>query len=461
MKQILSAIILGLVLFFSGCSVGPDFQKPQYDTLQTFRYDSIKTDSTTSVDWWNLFNDPKIRWLVNTALQNNKDLKIAAARIEQANAMLTFIGADRYPALNYNIQAGRGTYANGTKLPSPANAFSIMPTLSWELDFWGKYRRATEAARAQLLATKYAYTSVKLDLISLVISNYFLLLDFKNRLEITKATLESRKESFEIIKKRFEHGIVPEIDVNQAQIQMDIAASNVPNLQRAVAQTENALSVLLGKNPGEIDTGLSLMEQSVSEEIPVGIPSDVLRHRPDVLRAENLLHAQNAKIGVAVSRLFPSFNLGLLGGYAGNELSTLFSGNPAWLIGGSIVGPIFNFNKNISNIEVEKAKTKEALYNYQNTVLNAFREVEDALVELNTYKKELKVKEQQVEAAKNAVMLSRKRYDQGVTSFLEVLESERILFDSELQLSSIKASYLSSYIKLYKAIGGGWNIENK
>ncbi len=456
MKQILFALTAILGLMFSGCSVGPDFEKPQIDTLKTFRFDSVKTDSAVNIEWWDLFKDPKIRWLVNTALLNNKDLKIAAARIEQANAMLTYIGADRFPSVGYSGNAARGNYAGGTKLESEANAFSIFPTLNWEIDFWGKYRRATEAARAQLLASEYGYKTVELNLVSLVISTYFLLLDFQNRLEITKATLESRRKSYEIIKKRFEHGVVPEIDLNQAQIQMEIAAAGVPFLERAVAKTENLLSILLGQNPGEIEIGLKLSEQVVPEEIPVGIPSEILRRRPDVLQAENMLKAQNAQIGVAIAQMFPSFNLTGLWGAASGELSTLLSSGAAWMVAGSVVGPIFNFGKNTARVKIERAKTKEAFLNYQKTVLNAFRDVEDALVEVNTYKRELAAKKRQVAAARNAVRLSKMRYDQGTTSYLEVLESERTLFDSELQLSGIERNYLSAYIKLYKALGGGW-----
>jgi multidrug efflux system outer membrane protein len=456
MKQVLISLTLLIGFFLSGCSVGPDFQKPQIDTLRTFRFDSLKTDTTVNVEWWNLFKDPKIRWLVNTALLNNKNLKIAAARIEQAGAMLTYTGADRYPSLNYQATAGRGNYASGTKLQSEANIFTIMPTLNWEIDFWGKYRRATEAAQAELLASEYGYRSVELNLVSLVISTYFLLLDFQNRLEITKATLDSRRKSYEIIKKRFEHGVVPEIDLNQAQIQMEIAAAGVPFLERAVAKTENALSVLLGQNPGEIEIGLNLTGQEIPPEIPVGIPSEILRRRPDVLQAENMLKAQNAKIGVAVAQMYPSFGLTGLFGAASGDLSTLLSSDPAWLVAGSITGPIFNFNKNTARVEIEKARTKEALLNYQQTVLNAFRDVEDALVEINTFKRELAAKQRQADAARNAVELSRMRYDQGVTSYLEVLESERTLFNSELELSGTLRNYLSAYVKLYKALGGGW-----
>ncbi len=460
MKQIILTVIFAVIFLFSGCSVGPDFQKPQYDTLNSFRFDKIKGDTAVNIEWWNLFKDPKIRWIVNTALQNNRDLKIAAARIEQAGAMLTYTGADRFPALNYSVNAGRGNYSGGVQLNGITNSFSVMPALNWELDFWGKYRRATEAARAQLLASEYGYRSVKLNLIALVVSTYFTLLDYKNRLEITKATLSSRKKSYEIIKKRFEHGIVPEIDVNQAQIQMEIAASSVPMLERAVAQTENALSVLLGENPGTIETDIGLCEQIVPNDIPVGIPSETLKRRPDVLQAENILRAQNAKVGVAVAQMYPSFSLTGLFGTANNEFSMLFTGDPAWLIAGSITGPIFNFSKNIARIEIEKAKTKEALLNYEKTVLNAFREVEDALVEIDTYKREMKAKKRQVDAARNAVELARMRYDQGATSYLEVLETERAFFSSEIEYSQIERDYLISYLKLYKALGGSWEKES-
>ena len=219
--------------------------------------------------------------------------------------------------------------------------------------------------------------------------------------------------------------------------------------------------LLLGKNPGIIENGKSLIEQETPPEIPVGIPSSLLLRRPDVLQAENLLHAQNANVGVATAQMYPSISLTALLGVASDDLSTLTSNGLAWSAGASLLGPLFNFNKNSARVEIEEAKTRQSLYNYEKTVLNAFREVEDALVDIETYKREVDAKRRQVVAARNAEYLSRLRYDQGVASYLEVLETERTSFSSALELSQTKQQYLTTYIKLYKALGGGWVSEEE
>ncbi len=459
MKKYLLPLLAILIIALSSCSVGPDFQKPQIDTLQTYRFGTLEVDSVANLEWWNLFEDSMIDTLVLTALEQNKDIHIAVARIEEARAGLTFTGADRYPKLDIQAGAGRGNFAGGQRFSSEINTFSVTPALSWEIDFWGKYRRATEAARANLLASEYSLRTVQIGLISEVIGTYFQLLDYKQRLDIANATLESREESLNIIQQRYDKGIIPELDLNQAQIQKEIAAASVPSFERLVSKSENALSILLGKNPGAIEKGKSLSEQQTPPEIPIGIPSNILLRRPDILQAESLLHAQNARVGVAAAQQYPSISLTALLGVASDDLSTLTSNGLAWSAGGSLLGPLFNFNKNSARVEVEEAKTRQSLFNFEKTVLNAFREVEDALVDIETYKREVEAKERQVIAAKNAESLSRLRYDQGVASYLEVLDTERTSFSSALELSQTKQDYFTTYIKLYKALGGGWMSE--
>ena len=459
MKKILLLIPILLVITLSSCSVGPDFVKPEVDTLETYRFDTLKVDSIANLEWWNLFDDEMIDTLVLTALKENKDLRIAVARIEEASAGLTFTGADRYPKLDIQAGIARGNFAGGQKFSSETNSFSVTPALSWEIDFWGKYRRATEVARATLLASEYSLRTVQIGLIAEVIGTYFQLLDSRQRLDIAKATLKSREESLNIIKQRFDKGIVSELDLNQAQIQREIAMAAIPSFERLVSKTENTLSVLLGKNPGVIKNGKTLKDFYNVPKIPVGIPSELLLRRPDILEAESLLQAQNARVGVAAAQQYPSFSLTALLGVASDDLSTLTNNGLAWSTGASILGPLFNFNKNSARVEIEEAKTRQSLFNYEKTVLNAFREVEDALVDIDTYKREVEAKERQVKAARNAESLSRFRYNQGVASYLEVLDTERTSFSSSLELSQAKQRYLTSYITLYKALGGGW-IEN-
>lgn len=457
MKKLLILLALTPLIFLTNCSVGPDFQNPQIDTLEVYRFDSLNVVDTIAVlKWWELFNDPILDTLILQALDENRDLRIAAARIQEARANLGFTGADRYPKLDIQAGATRGNYGLGMKTAETNNGFFITPVLSWEIDFWGKFARATESAEAQLLASEYSLRKVQVSLISEVIGTYFLLLDYAQRLEISIQTLESRMITLNIIQQRFDKGIIPEIDLNQAQIQKEIAESSVPIFERAFAQTENSLSILLGKNPGIIEKGIPLYEQIVPPDIPVGIPSQLLSRRPDVAEAEFMLMSQNAKVGVAVAQMYPSISLTGILGLASSDLSTLTNGGAAWSISGGLLGPLFNFNKNTARVEVEEARTEQALYQYEKTVLNAFREVEDALIGIETYKKQLESNKRQFAAADNASTLSRDRYNQGVTSYLEVQETERSAFNANLQLSSTKKDFLNSYVKLYKALGGGW-----
>ncbi|VAX15452.1 Efflux transport system, outer membrane factor (OMF) lipoprotein [hydrothermal vent metagenome] len=456
MKKLLLPLIAVSVMILSSCAVGPDFQKPQVDTLDVYRFDSLRVDSIANLEWWNLFDDSVLDSLVITALRNNKDLLIAVSRIEEARANLGFTKADIYPKLDISAGAARGDYAIGIRLPQLGNNFNVSAPLSWEIDFWGKFRRANESARAQLLASEYSLRTVQLSLISEVVSTYFQLLDYDQRLKIAEETVRSREKSLNIIQQRYDQGIIPEIDINQAEIQKEIAVSAVPFYRRLKVKTENVLNILLGKLPLEIERGKILKEQTIPPDIPPGLPAQLLERRPDIRQAEYLVMAQNAQIGVAEAMRLPAISLTAVLGFASTDLSSLISGGPAWSIGGNLFGPLFNFGKNIRRVEIQEEKTKQALLGYENTVLNAFREVEDALVEVQTYREQAASKKRQVDAARNALSLSRERYDGGITSYLEVLDAERSWFTAELELSDVRRSYLTAYIKLYKALGGGW-----
>jgi len=456
MNKINGLTALLLFIFFSGCALGPDFMRPVVETPKNYRFEKVPVKRMINLEWWELFNDPMLYTLVTQALSNNKDLKIAAARVEQARAYLGFTRADQYPGVFIEAGTGTGNFGGGTRSDTRNSYAYVGPMLSWELDFWGKFRRATESARAQLMGTEYGLRTIQIGLISQVVGTYYLLLDYHQRVKISKNTLKSREESLDIIQKRFNKGIIPELDVNQAQIQKEIAASAIPQYERSVAQTENALSILLGKLPESIKTGKGLMRESAPPAIPTGLPSSLLERRPDILQAQFLLESQTANIGVAEAMRLPAISLTGMVGVASNELASLTSSGGAWSVGGSLLGPIFQFYKNIRRVEIEEAKTKEALYFYENTVLTAFQEVDDALVEIDTYRSQKSAVERKVKAAKNAYRLAKLRYDKGVSSYLEVLETERALFSAELELSELKQQYLNGYVKLYKALGGGW-----
>jgi len=454
--KVIRVLVLLFSIFLAGCAVGPDFQKPVVETPDLFRAADEQVEPVVNLKWWELFNDPVLVSLVDAALSGNKNVMIAASRLEEARASLGFTKADQYPRLDLEADVTRGNMAGRTKVDSTDNNFFIGPVLGWELDFWGKYRRATEAARADLMASEYSLRTVQISLISEVVGTYFILLDFQQRLALSRQTLDSRNEGLDIIEKRFARGIIPELDVNQAQIQKEIAAAAIPVYERSIYKTQNTLSILLGSLPREIKSGLPLYKQTIPPNIPVGLPSSLLERRPDILQAESLLEAQNARIGVAVALRFPSISLTGALGAASDDLSDLTSDGAAWSVSAGLFGPIFNFNQDKMRVEIEKERTKQALYNYENTVLIAFKEVEDALNEVHTYRTQVSAVEKQFKAAKNAARLSKLRYDKGVTSYLEVLDSERTLFSAGLDFSDVKQQYYNAYVKLYKSLGGGW-----
>ncbi len=463
MKHQLSFITIVLLLFLAiaGCKVGPNFtsDRTKIDSTAVYRFDSLQlamTDSVLNIRWWELFQDDKLSELIQIGLEENKDILIASSRIEQSRALLGMTKADLWPSFGYSAGALRGNVIQGSPIGSESNLFTGFGTLNWELDFWGKFRRANEAAKAELAASEFGKRTIQIGLISQISGTYYQLLDYKWREYISRKTLELREESLEIIQARYDQGIIPEIDLNQAQIQKAIAASAIPLFQRSVAQTENALSVLLGRNPSSLMLDAELESQTLPPDIPVGIPSMLMERRPDVMQAEYLAHAQTARIGVAVAQQFPAISVTGLLGVASDEISTLTDNGLAWNAGASLMGPLFEFGKNKRRVEAERYKAEQAMYAYERTVITAFQEVEDALVEIQTLKDELQARRDHVTAAQNALYLSGERYDKGVTSFLELIESQRQAFEAELNLSETTQKLFNGYIKLYKALGGGW-----
>jgi outer membrane protein, multidrug efflux system len=454
-SQRMTPLVLALLLL-AGCAVGPDFKEPVVQAPEGYRTSVMPSEPITDLKWWTLFDDPQLYALVTTALENNRDLKIAVSRIEQARATLGFTRADQFPHVDIEAGAQKGNFANGSRSADTNSTVYLDAPLNWEIDFWGKFRRSTEAARAELMASDYGLRTIQLSLIAEVAATYYQLLDFHQRLNISTSTLASRRKSLEIIQQRFDKGIIAELDVNQAQIQMEIAAAAIPFYRRAIAQTENGLGILLGRLPAAIDTPRKLADQPPPPEIPVGIPSDILARRPDVAQAKYLLKAQTERIGVAQALRLPAITLTGTLGVASTELASITNDGEAWSVGGRLLGPIIDFGKNKRRVEIEQEKTRQALYQYENTVLTSFREVEDALIGIATYRAELASTERQQKAAKNANELSKERYDKGVSSYLEVLDTERTLFSVQLQLSELQQQYRNAYVNLYKVLGGGW-----
>ena len=445
-------ILVLAVLVLGGCKVGPNYEAPAIETSASFMYDSLMGDSTVNIEWWELFDDEQLDTLIKTALANNLSVLQAASRVNEAKAYLGFNQADLWPALGYN---GNVLVPDNSKV-SPAGSF-LAAGIVWELDFWGKFRRANEAARAELLASQYAQRWIYVSLIADVASTYFAYLDFKQRYEISVRTLASRQESLRIIAARFEKGTAPELDLNQAQIQEAIAAASIPQNLRLMAITENTLNLLLGQHPRPLLIETKLEDVKPPSDIPVGIPSEILARRPDVKQAEQMLIAQNARIGVAQAMRFPSISLTGLFGAASPELGSLLSSNSlGWSAAAGLVGPIFEFGKNKRRVEIERFRTEQATYGYEQSILLALADVDDALISLQTNEDVLIAVNRQMIAAGNANMLSRERYNGGVTSYLEVLDSERTYFNAELQASNSYRTYLINHIQLYKSLGGGW-----
>ncbi len=456
-RTIKASVLLAMfsLTLLSACAVGPDFTEPEVDFPDTYRTSVMPQAPEADLKWWELFDDPLLFDLVTTALENNRDVRIAIIRMEQARATVGFTQADQYPRLDGEAGARAGNFNGGSRSLDTTGTIYLSAPLTWEIDFWGRYRRSTDAARAELMASQYGVKSVQLALIADVASLYYQLIDFHDRRLISEETLDSRSKSLAIIQQRFEKGIIGELDVNQAQIQKEIAAGSVPLYERSIAKAENGLALLLGRLPETVRIRKNLIGKN-PPQIPVGLPSEILSRRPDIIRAKYLLKAQTERIGVAQALRLPAITLTGNLGIASTDLGSVTTDGGVWSVGGQLLGPIIDFGKNKQRVDIETLKTTETLLQYENTVLNAFREVEDALAEIDTYKKELAAIDRQQKAAKNANELSKERYDKGVTSYLEVLDTERTLFNAELKLSELTQLYRNAHVNLYKVLGGGW-----
>ena len=460
-KYILYVSVLTLlVLNLSSCKFGPNFSKPEPPSNAHYLNDSLQTDSVVNVAWWEMFEDQMLDTLIKTALDSNKDILIAASRIEEYKATVGLKKADTWPAFGYQGNGNYGTYSGFLTSDPAGSAFGGL-AVNWEIDFWGKYRRATEGAKADLLANEFSKRTIQITLISDVSTSYYSILDYQWRKQISENTILLRQENVNIIKQKFDAGLVPEIDLNNAELQLAIALAAVPQYERFIAFEQTKMSTLLGMNPRQILVGDSLADQNLPPVIPAGIPSMLLQRRPDIAYSEAKYHSQMTQIGVAQAMRFPSIGLtGLLGGASGQLLGVTSAGL-AWSAGATLAGPIFQWGKNKRRVEIETARTEQAKREYEKTVINAFKEVEDALVSVTTYSKELEAREKQTKAALNAQKLAQLRYDKGVTSYLEVITLQGYAFDAELSLSSTRRSLFESYIKLYKALGGGWISEEE
>lgn len=455
-------LIAIVVLVLTGCMVGPKYKRPPVTVPDTYRgvVPEAGTQAASLGDerWWTVFQDPQLQGLIREALSQNYDVRIAATRVLQAQAVLGITRADQFPTItggasssNQRLPATRITPAFETS-PSEVNL-----SLFWELDFWGKYRRATEAARANLLATEWGQKAVIWSLVSNVASAYFQLLELGSEMEISRSTLASRKESLRLVEVRAKGGATSMLDVRQSEQLVYTAAGTIPDLERRIEQQENLISTLLGKNPAPVTMGKPLVESAILPTVPAGLPSSLLGRRPDIQSSEQQLVAANARIGVAKAAYFPQITLTAVGGYQSSALTNLFTG-PAglWNFGGQLVQPIFTGGRIRSNVRLTEAQKEEAVLVYQQSIQQAFREVSDSLV---AYRKNQEFRAQQellTNSAQDATKLSDMRYRGGVTSYLEVLDSDTRYFDAQLSLAQARLNERLALVQLYNALGGGW-----
>ena len=450
--------IAASAVIYTSCVVGPQYATPKQNLPKDFGT-GVQSDSTSLVKWFDLFGDTALQNIIKTTLQNNKDLATTAARVDEARFQLDIIRVNTLPSFGYQVQTGGGKAdPNALRVAGGFNsgvnkAFGV---LNWELDLWGRLKRTTEAARAQLLAQQGVTNSLKVSLIAEVANAYFLLCDLDNRLLIAQRTLEVRKESTKIINDRFEKGYVAELDKLQAVQQEAFAAALIPNIKRQITQVENALNVLMARMPQPITRGQQLFNQTLTPTIPVGLPSQLLERRPDIVAAEQSLKAQFQRIGIAKAAMFPTLSLTGILGFASPQLSSILNGGFVANGFAGVTGPIFQFNQNKNRVLIEQKRTEQAQLQYEQTVIRAFADVNNALVQNSTYAEEYARKKEQVDAANKAYGLSKARYEYGYTSYLEVLIQENSLFDAELQVSALYQQRLNAMVALYRSLGGGW-----
>lgn len=459
------------LLSLAACSVGPNYKRPAVNVPATYRDASPEPAATPpsaspgsasslgDEKWWEVFQDQQLQELIRTALKNNYDVRIAATRVLQARAQLGITRANQFPTVTGggNVTSIR----NPTIGPIPAYEITlgeVAATASWNIDFWGQYRRATEAARANLLANEWAQKAVIASLVADVASSYFQLRELDLELEISKSTLSSRKDSLELTKMLEAHGINSLLDVRQSEQLVYTAAAEIPDLERQIQQQENAISILLGDNPHDVPRGLKLTEQPHPPEIPAGLPSSLLERRPDIREAEQNLVAANAQIGVARAAYFPQIALTGTAGYESAKLTDLFQG-PAgvWTLAGALTQPIFEGGRIKSGVRLAEAQHDQLVLTYQQTIQGAFRDVSNALIAYRKFREFRVQQEQLVDSARDAAHLSEIRFKAGTTDYLEVLTNETNSFSAELSLAQARGSELIALVQLYQALGGGWD----
>lgn len=475
-SSVMMAVLLSATML-AGCAVGPDYQRPETDTSFQWPWQSQEKKTTTyapkeldevSQTWWESFNDPALTALVEEGQKNNADMLRAAANVSQARAMLTSSNADLYPSIDINGNATRtsnsregrfGGFATNSK---PFNDFGVSAVLNYELDLWGRLRRASEGARAELLATEANRDAIQLAVVSDIAMGYFNLRALDAQIDVTRQTIQSRQSAYNYQKKQFDLGSVNTLTFKQAEAELASAQASLPTLEQARVEQENALAVLLGRSPKEIVTGKIATGKSVdalpsSPMVPVNMPSTLLERRPDIMAAEQNLVAANADIGVAKADYFPRLSLGALIGLSASETDRVFRASARrWQTGATLAMPLVDFGKTRAGVESAEARKEIALADYQQTIRSSFAEVLNAISAEKTSTAREAAQSRQARSLAESVRLSELRYKSGYSNYLEVLDAQRQLYTAQLARITAKRDRLTSAVNLYKSLGGGW-----
>ena len=453
-------------VFLGGCAIGSNYKRPTVPEPPTFRGQAAaEAASFADAPWWDAFQDPTLKGLIQEALQNNYDVGIAAARVQEARASLMQARSDYFPSLDYGASAGRSRVPlGGLSFPGGTDhrtddSFAGFMTMSWELDIWGRVRRSNEAARATLFATEDARRGVWLTLVSDLAQVYFELLALDVQLQIAHGSTQAYQSTYELFQDRFNLGVASRLETARALGALGNARARIPQLESEIVAKENQISILLGREPGPIPRGKPMYEQVIVPVVPAGLPSALLERRPDLRQAEEQLVAANARIGVAKAEFFPKLSLTALFGAASPELSALTGGGATvWAVSGMISGPLFNAGRTRGTYRASIARAEQARLQYAQAALTALREVSDALTALSKLHDAEAEQETAVQALAAAVQQATDRYRQGLASYYEVLEAQQQLYPAQTTLAQIRGNRLLAYAELYKALGGGWNL---
>jgi multidrug efflux system outer membrane protein len=450
----------------AGCAIGPDYKRPAVTAPPTFRGQATaEAVSFADAPWWEAFQDPILKGLIQEALRNNYDVGIAAARVQEARANLGIARSDLFPSLEYGVSAGRGKITPGIAGspggPSPTanNFYSATMSMSWELDIWGRIRRLNEAARATLFATEDARRAVWLTLVSDLAQAYFQLLALDVQLQIARNSTDAYQRTYDLFLDRLNFGVASRLETSRAQGALGEAQATIPQLESSIVARENQISILLGKIPAPIARGKPMYEQVVVPAVPAGLPSTLLERRPDLRQAEEVLVSANARIGVAKAEFFPKLSLTALFGTSSPEVSALTGGSATiWAVAGMLSGPLFNAGRTLGGYRAAIAQWEQARLQYEQAVLVALREVSDALTALGKLSEAEAAQDTAVQALAAAVGHATDRYRQGLANYFEVLEALQQLYPAQNTLAQIRLNRLLAYAQLYRALGGGWNL---